>query len=93
MSTVGTSLYIVGARRLVRIICHCCFIHRNAAAVTKKQMMGQLPSQHVTPSPPFSRVGIDYAGPLTIKKGHTRKPVYIKAYICILCALQPRLHT
>ena len=67
----------------MRTICRRCVICRKAAAVTKKQMMGQLPSQRVTPSPPFSRVGIDYAGPLTIKKGHTRKPVYIKAYICI----------
>ena len=83
MSTVGTSLYIVGARRLVRTICRRCVICRKDAAVTKKQMMGQLSSQRVIPSPPFSRVGIDYAGPLTIKKGHTRKPVYLKAYICI----------
>ena len=55
--------------------------------------MGQLPSQRVTPSPPFSRVGIHYAGPLTIKKGHTRKPSTLRPTSVFLCALQPRLHT
>ena len=93
MSTVGTSLYIVGARRLVRTICHHCVIFRKTAAVTKRQMMGLLPSQRVTPSPPFSRVGIDYACPLIIKKGYTRKLVYIKAYICIfMCFVTKTAH-
>ena len=45
--------------------------------------MGQLPSSCVTPSPVFSKTGIDYAGPFLLKKGYTRKPVLIKAYMCI----------
>ena len=45
--------------------------------------MGQLPSQRVTPSAVFSRTGMDFAGPFTIKKDHTRRPVLIKCYICV----------
>ena len=30
---------------------------------------------------------MDYAGPLTLKKGHTRKPVLIKAYLAIFICL------
>ena len=45
--------------------------------------MGQLPSSRVTPSPVFSKMGIDYAGPFLLKKGYTRKPVLIKTYMCI----------
>ena len=45
--------------------------------------MGQLPAARVTPSPPFSITGVDYAGPFLLKKVHTRRPVLIKAYIAV----------
>ena len=35
------------------------------------------------PGSVFARVGVDYAGPLLIKCGSTRKPVLVKAYICV----------
>ena len=47
------------------------------------QQMGQLPSNRVSPSSPFVVTGIDYAGPFTMKKGHTRKPTLIKVYLAI----------
>ena len=37
----------------------------------------------MTPNPPFTITGVDYAGPFILKKGHTRKPVLIKSYISI----------
>ena len=42
--------------------------------------MGLLPITRVKPSPPFAVTGIDYAGPLLIRRGHARKPkaVYIE---------------
>ncbi len=48
---------------------------------------GQLPKERVQPSPPFSKTGTDFAGPLTLKKGHTRKPVHVKGYVCIFICL------
>ncbi len=41
-------------------------------------MLGQLPIERVTPG---SKVGIDYAGPVSIKYDHVRKPTIVKAYI------------
>ena len=35
------------------------------------------------PGSVFARVGVDYAGPLLIKCGSTRKPLLVKAYICV----------
>ena len=49
--------------------------------------MGQLPSHNVTPDIVFSRVGIDYAGPVLIKLGAVRRPVFRKAYIALLVSL------
>ena len=71
LSATGNRMHVVGARRLAR------------TTRTEAQMMGQLPHQRVLPSPAFTITGIDYAGPFTLKKGHTRKPVLVKAYIAI----------
>ena len=53
-------------------------------------MMGQLPAQRVTQHHPFEVTGVDYAGPLTLKKGHTRRPVLIKAYLAIFLCLSTK---
>ena len=39
-------------------------------------MMGQLPVERVTSDVGFSRVGVDYAGPLLLKLGLAHKPIY-----------------
>ena len=49
--------------------------------------MGELPADGVTPSPPFSNVGIDYAGPILYKLGHVRKPVHVKAYVAVFVCI------
>ena len=83
LSATGSRVHVLGARRLSRTICRSCVTCRRATAQTEKQMMGQLPSNRVTPSPPFSICGVDYAGPFLLKKGHTRKPTIIKAYLAV----------
>ena len=45
--------------------------------------MGELPADRVRPAHPFSTVGLDFAGPFTLKLGHTRKPTLIHAYVCV----------
>ena len=83
LSSVGIQLNIVGARRLARTTYRSCVVCQKATARTQQQLMGQLPSLRITPAPPFSTCGIDYAGPFLIKKGHTRRPVIVKCYfIC-----------
>ena len=51
--------------------------------------MGQLPKERVTPDAVFNNVGLDYAGPVYLKQGSVRKPVVVKAYVCVfqLCVL------
>ena len=50
-------------------------------------MLGQLPAERLTPGIVFENVGIDYAGPVYLKYGHSRKPTIIKAYICVFVSL------
>ena len=53
----------------------------------RTQMFGQLPCERVTPDIVFNKVGLDYAGPLLLKLGRTRKPVIVKAYVCVFVSL------
>ncbi len=83
MAATAANYHIIGARRLIRTTCRSCITCRKTSAITQQQMMGQLPASRVTPSAPFNHTGMDFAGPFIIKKGHTRRPVYLKAYACL----------
>ncbi len=55
--------------------------------------MGQLPTNRVIPSSPFHHTGADFAGPIKLKWGYTRKPVYIDSYICVfICMATKAVH-
>ncbi len=93
LSVLGQRFYIIGAKRLIRAVCRSCITCRKVAAKTESQIMGQLPSHRVIPCPPFAKTGMDFAGPLLIKKGHTRKPVIIKCYVCsFVCFTTKAVH-
>ena len=74
---------ITGARRLAMEISKHCISYQKAYARTKNQLMGQLPPDRATPSPPFSVTGLDFAGPFTTLRGNQRKPTQVKTYICL----------
>ncbi|XP_058448668.1 uncharacterized protein LOC131428639 [Malaya genurostris] len=48
-----------------------------------RQQMGQLPSSRLDPQPPFSVVGIDYAGPVNIISRKVRGAASSKGYIAL----------
>ena len=55
--------------------------------------MGQLPADQVQPAPPFSAVGLDFAGPLWCKRGNPRKPTLVKACACLyICFITKAVH-
>ena len=55
--------------------------------------MGELPQARSHPAPTFSQVGVDFAGPISLKLGHTRKPVIVKAYIGLfVCLVTKAVH-
>ena len=82
-----------GARRLARDVCSKCIICRVAAAKAAPQLMGQLPPERVEPDFVFYHTGMDFAGPFLIRKGHVRKPTFIKAFLCIfICFCTKAVH-
>ncbi|CAG7819333.1 unnamed protein product, partial [Allacma fusca] len=57
------------------------------------QVMGSLPQHRVTPSRPFSYVGIDYAGPVLLRTWQGRKAASFKAYIALfVCFSTKAMH-
>ena len=92
-SATGTRVHVLGAKRLTCATCRSCITCGKVTTHTESQMMGQLPQQRVHPSPPFSITGVNYAGPFVLKKGHTRKPMLVKAYIAIfVCFSSKAVH-
>ncbi|XP_071054708.1 uncharacterized protein [Onthophagus taurus] len=56
--------------------------------------MGELPSPRITPSPQFTRTGVDYAGPIQIRTTKGRGYKSYKGYIAVFVCLTIRaIHT
>ena len=93
LGILSQQYYVIGARQLTRSITRDCVTCRKSQAKTANQLMSDLPAARVSPAPPFTSVGIDFAGPLTLKKGHTRKPIYVKSYLCVfVCFATKAVH-
>ena len=86
-SSLNRRVHIIGERRTVRSITRACTICRRAAARPQIQKFGQLPPERVTPGLVFDNVGLDYAGPLLLKLGSTRKPKLVKSYVCVFVSM------
>ena len=54
------------------------------------QIMGSLPAQRVQKSRPFSKVGIDYAGPFELKMNRGRSSRCSKGYIALFVCLSTK---
>ncbi|XP_029157629.1 uncharacterized protein LOC114930056 [Nylanderia fulva] len=81
------NFWILGARSLVKFRIRKCMACIRESARTASQLMGDLTSPRVTPSPTFSRCGIDYAGPLQIipyvGRGQNSRKYYVCIFICL----------
>ncbi|XP_055842658.1 uncharacterized protein LOC129909610 [Episyrphus balteatus] len=90
---VRQQFWILGCRNSIRkIVFHCkrCFKLRKG---TTSQLMGDLPSQRISQSRPFSHTGCDYVGPFNIKFSRGRNPKTSKAYICLfVCMATKAIH-
>ena len=84
------SYYPVGCRQMVKSVCKHCVVCRKALAKTIIQFMGDLPDHRISPARPFDYTGVDFAGPFDVKRGHTRKPVLVKAYACLFVCMSTK---
>ena len=87
ISSLSRRFHIVGQKKAVRTITRSCMTCRRTSVRPHPQLMGQLPFERASPGMVFEQVGLDFAGPLYIKLGRVRKPVIVKAYVCVFVAL------
>lgn len=82
--------WIIGARKMTQKLvrqCPVCFRYRMA---TSKQLMAALPTSRTTPGKPFLRIGVDYAGPMTVRSNLGRFPKLTKCWIAVFVCLATR---
>uniref|UniRef100_A0A2S2PC00 Uncharacterized protein n=1 Tax=Schizaphis graminum TaxID=13262 RepID=A0A2S2PC00_SCHGA len=86
-SLVSKQFWILSIRRVIGNELKDCVTCVRLAAVNPQPVMADLPSSRVIPCRPFSKVGIDFAGPLTMRELKLRKAreykVYISVFICM----------
>ncbi len=87
IAIISEEFFIPGLRNFAKTISKSCATCQRAYAHTLSYQMGTLPASRTTPAPPFSLVGIDFAGPLQMKSDKlriaTRLKVYIAVFICM----------
>ena len=86
-SSLSQRFHIIGLRMPARSVTRQCVTCKRQSVKPSDQLLGQLPAERVTPASTFNKVGVDYAGPFQIKYGHVRKPIVLKAYICLFVCL------
>ena len=85
--SLNRRFHIINGRKVIRSITRACVNCRRVAARPQSQMVGQFPAERITPDFVFNKVGLDYAGPLQLKLGRIRKPIIVKAYVCVFVSL------
>ncbi|KAK3741864.1 hypothetical protein QZH41_003434 [Actinostola sp. cb2023] len=68
----SSGFWIVGVRRLVSSIIDKCVKCKKLKGQVQQQLMADLPTERLTPSPPFTYVGLDVFGPWEVVARRTR---------------------
>ena len=73
--------WLLQGRSAVKSVLHKCVPCLRYLASTKSQLMGELPTPRVSPSHPFKRAGVDYAGSVKVRLSKSRGKRTFKGYI------------
>ena len=68
----SSGFWIIGGKRLVNKVIDKCIKCKKLRGRQQEQKMADLPTDRLTPAPPFSYVGLDVFGPWTVSAHRTR---------------------
>lgn len=94
LTTIRERFWILRGREAVKQTIKKCVICRKVDGTPyKSQPFPDLPSERVSEDPPFTHVGLDFAGPLFINEGNSDQGDSKKVYICLFtCASTRAVH-
>lgn len=92
MNTLRQKYWIPKMRQLVKRCIHHCVVCIRFRKETATQLMANLPAERLLPNRCFRQVGIDLAGPITVRARYdrTRTARLAKGYICVFVCLVTR---
>ncbi|GFU60122.1 integrase catalytic domain-containing protein [Trichonephila clavipes] len=82
--------WIPNGRSFIRQVLNNCLLCKRLKKQACQQLMGELPVERITPSRPFSKVGLDYAGPLITKPNVPKFKTKLKSYICVFVCISTK---
>jgi len=92
-SLINRSFWILSLNTLIRTVLSKCITCVRLLSVNPQPVMSDLPASRVTECHPFSRVGIDFAGPLVMTEHRLRKARQYKVYIAVfVCFVVKAVH-
>ena len=92
-SIVRQTFWIIGLQKSSKSLVNSCARCVRYKASTFTPSMGNLPTDRVTPSKPFSITGLDFAGPISLRPYKNRGNLTTKGYIAVfVCFSTKALH-
>ncbi|XP_050063272.1 uncharacterized protein LOC114130946 [Aphis gossypii] len=93
VASIRQRYWPLGARSIARKIVHSCITCFKQKPIIVQPIMGNLPRDRITYNRPFSRCGVDFAGPIMIKSSLRRNAPCDKGYISIfVCFATKAIH-
>ncbi|XP_058817129.1 uncharacterized protein LOC131680431 [Topomyia yanbarensis] len=87
IASVRERYWLTRIRRLTNTVIHECVSCFRSRPRVLDQLMADLPSERVTPAPPFLKVGVDYCGPFqvvySIRRTAPRK-YFVSIFVCLV---------
>lgn len=92
-SLITRQFWIISVRAVIRRVIGQCTTCVRTLAQSPHPVMADLPSSRVQMCRPFTRVGIDYAGPLSMRECRLRKARQYKIYVAVfVCMATKAVH-
>ncbi|XP_061708246.1 uncharacterized protein LOC133518600 [Cydia pomonella] len=93
MTYVRSKYWVIGLKSSVRDFTRKCIVCIKNNALTRQQLMGQLPTSRVTQNRAFYHSGVDFAGPVYLRTSKGRGRTSAKGYICLfVCMCTKAIH-
>ncbi|GBM43421.1 hypothetical protein AVEN_18595-1 [Araneus ventricosus] len=93
LNAVRLKFWPLSGRSIARKTVHQCVTCFKSRPILSSQIMGNLPSERVNISGPFTITGLDLCGPFLVKYKNQRKGTLNKIYICVcICFSTKAIH-